>query len=61
MITLLTVLFVFVSLLLVVTVPVALATPGEWEGSKENFTTAFKVWIGLVFVIATADGITTSI
>ena len=61
MITLLTVLFVLLSLALVVTVPVALATPGEWESSKENFTNFFKVWVGLVFVIATADGITNSI
>ena len=51
MITLLTVLFVLLSLALVVTVPVALATPGEWESSKENFTNVFKAWIGLVFVL----------
>ena len=61
LLTLLTFLFVLVSLGLVVTVPVALATPGEWESSKENFTNVFKAWIGLVFVIATADGITNSI
>ena len=61
MITALTALLVLISLGLVVTVPVALATPGEWESSKENFTNVFKAWIGLVFVIATADGITNSI
>lgn len=61
MITVLTSLFVLVSLGLVVTVPVALATPGEWESSKDNFTTIFKVWVGLVFIIALADGITSSI
>ena len=61
MITALTALLVLVSLGLVITVPVALATPGEWESSKENFTNVFKAWIGLVFVIATADGITNSI
>nr|YP_009711904.1 photosystem II protein Z [Fragilariopsis cylindrus]QGA73646.1 photosystem II protein Z [Fragilariopsis cylindrus] len=61
MITALTAVFVFVSLGLVVTVPVALATPGEWESSKDNFTTIFKVWVGLVFIIALADGITSSI
>jgi len=61
MITLLTVIFVLISLALVVTVPVALATPGEWESSKDNFTTIFKAWVALVFVIATADGITNSI
>jgi photosystem II core protein PsbZ len=61
MITALTSVFVFVSLGLVVTVPVALATPGEWESSKDNFTNIFKVWVGLVFIIAIADGITSSI
>ena len=61
MITALTALFVFVSLGLVVTVPVALATPGEWESSKETFTKGFQAWVALVIVIATADGITSSI
>ena len=61
MITALTALLVLVSLGLVITVPVALATPGEWESSKENFNNIFKAWIALVFVIATADGITSSI
>ena len=37
MITALTTIFVLVSLGLVITVPVALATPGEWENSKANF------------------------
>ena len=47
MITLLTVLFVLLSLALVITVPVALATPGEWESSKEDFTKRgrnCKIW-----------------
>ena len=61
MITALTSVFVLVSLGLVVTVHVALATPGEWESSKENFTLIFKIWIGLIFVIAIADGITSSL
>ena len=61
LLTLLTFLFVLVSLGLVVTVPVALATPGEWESSKANFTSFFKIWIGLVVIIAVADGITSSI
>ena len=37
MITALTSLLVLVSLALVVTVPVALATPGEWENSKKRY------------------------
>ena len=57
MITALTSLLVLVSLALVVTVPVALATPGEWENSKKDINTGFTTWIGLVFAIAAADGI----
>ena len=61
MITALTALFVFVSLGLVITVPVALATPGEWEVSKNNFTRVFQAWVSLVLVIAAADGIASAI
>lgn len=61
MITALTALFVLISLGLVVTVPVALATPGEWENSKDNFNKIFQAWIVLVIAIAAADGITSSI
>jgi len=61
MITALTALLVLISLGLVVTVPVALATPGEWENSKVNFNRAFQVWVSLVLVIAAADGIASSI
>ena len=61
MITALTALLVLISLGLVVTVPVALATPGEWESSKDNFTKGFQAWVVLVIIIATADGITSSI
>ena len=44
MITALTALLVLISLGLVVTVPVALATPGEWEDSKSTFNKAFQAW-----------------
>jgi len=60
MITALTALLVLLSLALVVTVPVALATPGEWEDSKSTFTTGFQAWVSLVVLIAAADGIATS-
>ena len=60
MITALTALLVLISLGLVVTVPVALATPGEWEASKSNFDRAFQAWVGLVVIIATFDGISSS-
>ena len=61
MITLLTALLVLISLGLVVTVPVALATPGEWESSKGNFTKGFQAWVALVVIIAALDGIGSSI
>jgi photosystem II core protein PsbZ len=61
MVTALTAAFVLISLGLIITVPVALATPGEWEMSKGTFTTAIQAWVGLVIVIAAADGITSSI
>ncbi len=57
-ITLLTAVFVLISLGLVITVPVALATPGEWEVSKTNFNRFFQVWVLLVVLIAAADGLT---
>ena len=61
MITALTTILVLVSLGLVITVPVALATPGEWETSKDNFTKGFQAWVVLVITIAAADGIASSI
>ena len=61
MITALVSLLVLISLGLIVTVPVALATPGEWENSKGTFNKVFQAWVGLVIVIAAADGIASSI
>jgi photosystem II core protein PsbZ len=55
--TILTAILVFVSLGLIVTIPVALATPGEWENSKNKFTQSFQTWVILVFMIAGCDGI----
>jgi len=61
MITALVGLLVLISLGLIVTVPVALATPGEWENSKGTFNKVFQAWVGLVIVIAAIDGIASSI
>jgi len=61
MITLLVSLLVLTSFGLIVTVPVALATPGEWEVSKSKFNKGFQLWIFLVAAIATIDGIVSSI
>lgn len=60
MITLLVSLLVLISLGLVITIPVALATPGEWDIYKSTFNKAFQAWVSLVIVIATADGISSS-
>ena len=57
MITALTTILVLVSLGLVITVPVALATPGEWENSKSTLTVGIQGWIFLVIAIAVADGV----
>ena len=61
MVTALVALFVLISLGLIVAVPVALATPGEWEESKDNFNRVFQAWVGLVISIAAADGISSSL
>lgn len=55
--TILVAALVLMSLNLIVTVPVALATPGEWEASEESFINSFQIWIGLVISIALVDGI----
>jgi photosystem II core protein PsbZ len=61
LITFLTALLVLLSLGLILTVPVALATPGEWENSKQTYTKGFQAWVILVITIAAADGILASI
>ena len=61
MITALVAVLVLISLFLVVTVPVALATPGEWEAANAGFNIIFQAWVSLVIVIAAADGISSSI
>jgi len=61
MITALVGFLVLISLGLIVAVPVSLATPGDWENSKNTFNRAFQAWVSLVLVIAGADGISSSI
>ena len=48
----LTLFFVLLSLGLVVTVPVALAVPGQWETSKDNIFKSATLWTSFVFLIA---------
>lgn len=57
MITVLVALLVLISLGLIVTVPVSLATPGEWEASKVFYNRVFQAWVSLVILIAAIDGI----
>lgn len=60
MITALTTLLALLSLGLVLTVPIALATPGEWENSKNDFNRSFQAWVSLIVIIAAADGISST-
>nr|YP_009394374.1 photosystem II protein Z [Leptosiphonia brodiei]ARW62936.1 photosystem II protein Z [Leptosiphonia brodiei] len=41
---------VILSILLVVGVPVTLASPGQWEKSKNLIYTSIGVWVGLVII-----------
>ena len=61
LITALVAVLVLISLGLVVTVPVALATPGEWEASKDSFNRGLQVWVFLVLLIALCDGVASTI
>nr|YP_009391684.1 photosystem II protein Z [Laurenciella marilzae]ARW59828.1 photosystem II protein Z [Laurenciella marilzae] len=42
--------FVALSTILVVGIPVTLASPGQWEKSKNLIYTSIGVWVGLVLV-----------
>lgn len=61
MITALVAILVVFSLGLIITVPVSLATPNEWQESKSKFNRAFQIWVSLILVIAAIDGISSSI
>lgn len=42
--------FVVLSTILVVGIPVTLASPGQWEKSKNLIYTSMGIWVGLVLV-----------
>ena len=46
-----TFLLIFLSIVLVIGVPVTLASPGEWEKSKELVFGGASIWCGLVVVM----------
>lgn len=56
-IQLLTGLFVLLSLSLIITVPVALATPGKWETSKDSIYKSATLWTTFVILIAIANSL----
>jgi photosystem II PsbZ protein len=47
---------VLLSFILVVNVPVSLATPGAWETSKDNIYNLAKFWGTLVLLTGFAQG-----
>ena len=53
---LLTFFLVALSLFLTVGIPVVLATPGQWEVSKNRIFQFILIWIVLVFTNAFASG-----
>ena len=55
-IQLLTFLLVILSLFLTVCVPVILATPGQWDVSKNRVYQFILIWVVLVFTNAFASG-----
>ncbi len=41
---------VILSVILVIGIPVTLASPGQWEKSKNLVYTSISVWVGLVII-----------
>ena len=46
---------VLLSIILVVGVPVTLASPGQWEKSKKLIYTTIGIWTGLVIITGIAN------
>nr|ARW64188.1 photosystem II protein Z [Chondria sp. (in: red algae)] len=42
--------FVILSTILVIGIPVTLASPGQWEKSKNLIYTSIGIWAGLVII-----------
>lgn len=49
--TVLILLFVVLSFVLVIGVPVAFAIPGEWDKSRGFFLGGFSLWVALIILI----------
>ncbi len=59
LIQLLVFILVIFSTLLVVSIPVALASPGQWEQSKNLIYTGAGIWAGLVIITGIANSFIT--
>nr|YP_009398488.1 photosystem II protein Z [Lophocladia kuetzingii]ARW67674.1 photosystem II protein Z [Lophocladia kuetzingii] len=49
-IQLLVIALVILSTILTISVPVTLASPGQWEKSKNLIYTSISIWVGLVII-----------
>nr|QCI07729.1 photosystem II protein Z [Nitophyllum punctatum] len=54
-IQLLVVALIILSTLLIVSIPVALASPGQWEKSKNLIYTSIGIWAGLIIITGIAN------
>nr|YP_009391275.1 photosystem II protein Z [Dipterocladia arabiensis]ARW59419.1 photosystem II protein Z [Dipterocladia arabiensis] len=58
-IQLLVLLLVILSTILVIGIPVTLASPGQWEKSKNLIYTSIGIWAGLIIVTGIANSFIT--
>jgi len=54
-IQLLVLLLVILSIILVIGIPVTLASPGQWEKSKNLIYASIGVWVGLIIITGIAN------
>nr|YP_009296154.1 photosystem II protein Z [Sebdenia flabellata]AOM65089.1 photosystem II protein Z [Sebdenia flabellata] len=58
-IQLLVLILIILSTLLVIGIPVALASPGQWEQSKNLIYTGAGIWAGLVIITGVVNSFVT--
>nr|YP_009393556.1 photosystem II protein Z [Bostrychia simpliciuscula]ARW62118.1 photosystem II protein Z [Bostrychia simpliciuscula] len=46
---------VILSTILVISIPVTLASPGQWEKSKNLIYTSIGIWVGLIIITGIAN------
>nr|YP_009397271.1 photosystem II protein Z [Thuretia quercifolia]ARW66457.1 photosystem II protein Z [Thuretia quercifolia] len=54
-IQLLVLLLIILSIILVIGIPVTLASPGQWEKSKNLIYTSIGIWVGLIIITGIAN------